>query len=366
MASIDKRPNGTYRARWREYPGGPQVSKTFTRKIDADNHLTKVSHDLLKGVYIEPAKAKVTLGEYVETHLSRQPWRASTKDVAMNALQRHAVGHFGAHRPLGSIRKADVQAFVTGLDLAPSTVATVHQHLSGLLKAAVDDGIVAANAARDVKLPKAGGGAVVPPTAEDVQALYEAADDWFRVAIVLGAGLGLRQAEASGLTADRIVWLGKKRTVRIDRQWVTRTQPHHFATPKSNDSIRSIPASDAVLLELSNALAGRRTGFVLQHAGEPASHHVFQHAWRQAVKKAGVEHGLRFHALRHRFASVLISGGCSIVAVQTAMGHSLPSITLNLYGHLLPADDDLIRASLNVPFKTVEDSLRTEGVPEEA
>jgi len=36
MASIDKRPNGKWRARWREYPGGPQRARHFVRKIDAD------------------------------------------------------------------------------------------------------------------------------------------------------------------------------------------------------------------------------------------------------------------------------------------------------------------------------------------
>jgi len=65
---------------------------------------------------------------------------------------------------------------------------------------------------------------VVPPTTGEVQALYDAAPDWFRVAIVFGAGLGLRQAEASGLTVDRIDWL-RDRSVRIDRQWRTKTKP---------------------------------------------------------------------------------------------------------------------------------------------
>lgn len=36
MASIDKRPGGRWRARWREYPGGPQRTKAFIRKVDAE------------------------------------------------------------------------------------------------------------------------------------------------------------------------------------------------------------------------------------------------------------------------------------------------------------------------------------------
>jgi len=47
---------------------------------------------------------------------------------------------------------------------------------------------------------------------------------------VLGAGLGLRHAEASGLTVDRVLWL--ERCVRVDRQWVTRRGLAEFAPPK--------------------------------------------------------------------------------------------------------------------------------------
>ena|SRR5215207_5432582 len=46
MASVDKRPNGMWRARWREYPGGPQRTKAFPRKVDAERHLVQVVADL--------------------------------------------------------------------------------------------------------------------------------------------------------------------------------------------------------------------------------------------------------------------------------------------------------------------------------
>lgn len=350
MASVEKRPDGQYRARWREYPSGPQRTKHFGRKVDADRHLVKVQHDLMVGAYIDPKAAQVTLKPYIDSHLARQPWRPATLSLARNALERHALGFFG-DRPIGSIRKADVQAFVTGLELAPSTVRTVHQHLAYLLAAAVEDRLVVVNAAAGVRLPRAGAGEVVPPSAEMVRALYEAAPGWFQVAVVLGAGLGLRQAEASGLTADRVDWLAG-RTVRVDRQWRSKSvEETGFAPPKSESSIRSIPAAADVLAELGRSVGRRPGGFVLNRAGEPVGHHPFQHAWRQTVKKAGAEHGLRYHSLRHRFASVLISGGCSIVVVQRAMGHSSAAITLNLYSHLMPSDTDRIRLAIEGQFE---------------
>ena len=46
MASIDKRANGRYIARWREYPGAPQKTRTFHRKKDAERFLDHIRGDL--------------------------------------------------------------------------------------------------------------------------------------------------------------------------------------------------------------------------------------------------------------------------------------------------------------------------------
>ncbi|HTT91628.1 MAG TPA: hypothetical protein VMF65_18895 [Acidimicrobiales bacterium] len=50
MPSIDRRPDGTYRARWREYPGGPQKTRHFERKREAENFLDGVRGDLVHGI----------------------------------------------------------------------------------------------------------------------------------------------------------------------------------------------------------------------------------------------------------------------------------------------------------------------------
>jgi hypothetical protein len=47
MASVNRRPNGKWRARWREDPGDPQRARHFARKIDAERFLVDVEHRLL-------------------------------------------------------------------------------------------------------------------------------------------------------------------------------------------------------------------------------------------------------------------------------------------------------------------------------
>jgi integrase len=63
---------------------------------------------------------------------------------------------------------------------------------------------------------------------------------------------------------------------------------------------------------------------------------AFGHQWRQTRRRAGLG-TVRYHDLRHAFASMLISAGCSVKAVSKALGHSSASTTLNLYSHLWPA-----------------------------
>ena len=85
MASIDKRPNGRYRTRWREYPGGPQKTRHFDRKGDAQQFLDGVRGDLVHGFYIDPAGARTLFRDYAEA------WRAG---------QVHRPKHGGSGRDL--------------------------------------------------------------------------------------------------------------------------------------------------------------------------------------------------------------------------------------------------------------------------
>jgi integrase len=359
MASVDRRPNGKWRARWREYPGGPQKAKHFTRKIDAERHLVEVQHLLMSGRYVTPEAGRMTFDAFADLYLARQPWRWGTAQVASFSLA-HARRKFGS-RPLSTLRKGDVQAFITGLKLAPSTVAVVFQHLNAVLQAAVEDRLIVTNPAKGVKLPERQAGEVVPPTVAQVEAIYDAAAEWFRPAIVIGAGLGLRQGEVSGLTADRIDWLG--RAVRVDRQLVTRwtdkVKASDFAPPKTRAAIRTIPASSFVLAELGEHVGRRHEGFVLHREGEAVDFNAFNYQWRKATAAVGLG-GLRYHALRHGFASMLIAAGCSVKAVQRALGHSSAATTLNLYAHLWPGDEDRIRQAVDGTFGAgAEDRLRT-------
>ncbi|WP_436698207.1 tyrosine-type recombinase/integrase [Nocardioides sp. BYT-33-1] len=83
--------------------------------------------------------------------------------------------------------------------------------------------------------------------------------------------------------------------------------------------------------------------------------------WSATREAAGLS--TRLHALRHFYASGLIASGCDVVAVQTAMGHSTATTTLNTYSHLWPTAEDRTRNAASRLAKAIlGDSWGTERV----
>jgi integrase len=76
-------------------------------------------------------------------------------------------------------------------------------------------------------------------------------------------------------------------------------------------------------------------------AGQPINHNnLVNRYFEPALKEAGVEK-IRFHDLRHTYASLLIEQGENIKYIQDQLGHSSPSVTLNVYAHLMkPANQE--------------------------
>jgi site-specific recombinase XerD len=79
-----------------------------------------------------------------------------------------------------------------------------------------------------------------------------------------------------------------------------------------------------VLTELASYLKLHPHGpyelLVTDARGNPIPENTFGQTWMRAAAKAGLPKGTRYHDLRHTFASALIAAGCSVKAVQMALG----------------------------------------------
>jgi integrase len=351
MASVRKTPSGTWQVRWKT-PDRQTRKKTFARKADADRYATSVAHSVLAGSYVDPSAGKITFREYAEGWRNVQVHRASTAAQVETHLRRHIYPRLG-ERPVGAIRRSEVQAFVRAISdvLAPATVEVCYTWLRTIFKAAVSDRVIATSPCSDVKLPQVDAPRVTPWEPERVGALIDAIPERYRALIVLGAGTGARISDALGLSVDRIDW--KRRTVHIDRQLVgvaADSTPVFGPLKDRHNRPRTIPLPDSVLFALVEhcRVFDRHEGLLfVGPGGGPIRRTTWSDTWRRAAEPLGVAMGEGFHALRHFYASTLIQAGESVKVVQERLGHNSATITLDTYGHLWPSDEDRTRSAID-------------------
>ena len=364
MASIDKRPNGKWRARYREHPGGPQHARHFDRKIDAERFLTNIKSRLLDGPYVDPSAGQQTLSDYAAAWQAAQVHRPTTVVQVDAHLRNHVLPHFG-DRPVASIRPSEVQTWVKGRAevLAPSTVEVVYRILAAILNAAVDDRPIARSPCAGVRLPRQVNRQVEPPTVEQVEALIDAMPERYSALVVLAAGTGLRQGECFGLSVDRVDFL--RRTIRVDRQLVLagKGQPE-FGPPKTAASVRTVPLPDVVGTAIASHLERYSTagdGLIFTNESDGSiRRNRFGELWRATVEQTDLS-GLRFHDLRHFYASLLIRHGESVKVVQARLGHASASETLDTYSHLWPDNEERTRAAVDAVLGAVKPEDRRTG-----
>lgn len=217
MASIKKRPSGSWRARYRDAAGHEHASH-FPRKVDAQRWLDEQAAGLVTGQWIDPRDGKITFREFAEGWRSSRVERPETARVVENVLRVHAYPAFG-DRPLSTIRPSDVQGLVAGMTrdgLAPRTVHRAWAFVASVFKSAVADRVIASTPCRNITLPKIDDTEVHPPTADTVAAVADAIEPHLRPLVIMLAGSGLRISEALALRVGDLDWL--RRTVRVSRQ----------------------------------------------------------------------------------------------------------------------------------------------------
>ena len=342
-----------WRARWRD-PSGKQKTQVFTRRVDAEAHLTSVQHRIATGEYVDRNAGKVTVEQWCETWRRAQVHRQSTQTQVETYFRRHLYPTLG-HRELGALRPSEVQAWVTGRSavLAPGSVEIVYRHFFSAMKAAELDRLIAVSPCRNITLPKKTKLEVIPPSVEQVEALSEGIQPRYRGAVILAAGGGLRLGEVFGMQLDRIDFM--RRQIRVDQQLITLTgAPSFLAPPKTQSSVRTVPLADLVLAELAEHIRQFPpvNGYIFTtELDNPVRRRTFSAAWTRAKKTSGAT-TVRFHDLRHHYASVLISAGCSVKAVQKALGHASAVETLETYAHLWPEDEDHTRNAIEAAWST--------------
>ena len=339
---------------------------------------------LCSGAYVDPRAGKVTFGDYALAWQASHIGRPSTARIVDNALRVHILPALG-ERPLSTLRHSDIKAFVKALSdsLAPGSVRNVYDVLNRVLNAAVEDRVLVRSPSGRIALPPQLAGEVVPPSTSDVAALTAAIASRYRARVVLLAGSGLRIGEALGLEVSDVDFL--RRTVRVERQ---RLQDGSIGPTKTPKSTRTVPLGQVVVDSLAAHLASYPSQGPLfsTELGTALTYTEWKRVWHEALKLIhrapkdsalsatnmgvgkpvgrGQPRTFSTHDLRHFTASALISGGASVKQVQTVLGHSSAAITLRVYSHLWPGDEDRTRSVMDAVLSPVADYLRTDAASE--
>lgn len=358
MASIKKRPDGKWRARYRD-EAGREHARHFDRKVDGQRWLDQVTASVVRGDYVDPSAGRITLASYAAGWEGVQVSSPGTKRVVDNALRIHLLPALGQH-PVASVRPTMVQGFVRELEakgLAAGTVRNIYDVTARVFAAAADDRVIARTPCVKIRLPKGDDVEVIPPTLEELDAVRAALDERWRVIPLVLAGSGLRIGELLGLGLFDVDYL--RRTVRVERQ---RLQSGAIAPLKSKASRRTVPIGRTVVDALTDHLArypGADEALFVDELGRPLTYGRWKKLLAAAAERAGVD--VTSHGFRHFAASALIAGGASVKQVQVFLGHGSAEITLRTYTHLWPGDEDRTRAVLDAALSPLADSPRTEG-----
>ncbi|HJT04519.1 MAG TPA: tyrosine-type recombinase/integrase [Pseudonocardiaceae bacterium] len=363
---------------------------------------------------MSPSAGKLRFRVYAQRWAASRNLTARTTERTTSILRNHLLPKWGEW-PIGGIDHLSVQEWVTGLSktLAPATVGKCFGTLRTILRSAMRARLIAVDPTEGVTAPSTYQARPLTATISReafLGKLLPAAPLDHRAIVAIGGGAGLRWGEAAGLPwgavdlTRRQLQVGQ---VAIETANEVTVRPY----PKSRAGVRTIPIPDFLVRELGrhrqltvgdatpvpgslifptrNGTPLRRSNFrrqvwrpALVRAGLLGEVAAVGDTWRVSwVSQSGVRHhrtfatereaiehivkhaegGLRYHDLRHSYATWLVSDGVPVNVVQRVMGHEQASTTLNRYTHTPDDFGQRVRAAFEgpAPFSLPQTSQST-------
>lgn len=353
--SYDTKAGKRWEARYRRPDGRPARKGAFLRKRDAEAYLATVEVSKLNGAYISPSDAQATITQLSKDWLAahQAAVKPSTFHSDESAWRIHVEPHWGG-RKVGSIKHTEITAWVADLSAkrSPTTTKRAHGVLAAILDGAVRDRRITANPAREVKTPRK---TKKPhPYLNHRQVERLAAESRYPDFIRFLAYTGLRWGEATGLKIKHVD-LGRRR-VTVEENAVIVNGHVKVGTPKSHKR-RTVPYPPFLDQAMRDATEGRGPDEVLWEAHEGgylrpgnARSGWFTGAVQRAQGYGGTTDPMPRvtpHDLRHTAASLAISAGANVKAVQRMLGHASAAMTLDTYADLFDDDLDHVAEALN-------------------
>ena len=376
-----------WRCRYEDAHGQPR-ERLFERKADAEAWDVQARSGLADETKVNQAERQITFQEYAERwRLSREVgWALETRKRVESNLRCHLYPVFGSRSPR-VVTLTGVLEWLSrrlGDGTPKSSLKLYFELLDAVMSAAVTDKLIPDNPCDGVKLAQVLRGLTRAPkwvpTENEVLALLDAVPERYRAIIWLGATQGCRLGEALGMEAAARCVDHERSELHVVQQLRYSPREHggfYICAPKAGSSgtldldqaagealaehFRRFPP---VAVEMVDTLSGepiRRAVpllFTTTH-GNPFTDRTWSREWVGWRDAAGwpKEHG-GFHALRHFFATTLITNHAEPQEVQRLLRHKTLRITLETYVHWWPKRDrrrgvvgEVLRAAARLPGK---------------
>lgn len=296
----------------------------------------------------------------------------STIEAYAGRLNRHALPRLRECR-IDEITVEDILSLISDMrrqGLSGTTIATTLTPLSRLFAHAARRGLIAVNPVSQLdrnERPRISRQERPVLDREEIERLLEAAPARFRTLLATAILSGLRQGELLGLH-----W----RDVDFDNELIhVRTalsRKRQDVPPKTERAIRDVVLIPALaqLLHLHKQESRFNEPddyvFTTRYGTPEHASHLGHRVLSPALETARIR-PIRWHDLRHTFASLLIAGGANITFVSRQLGHTSSQITLGVYAHLLDREEqvrrtrEMLEEALGEAVRTSGSSTRAEG-----
>ncbi len=341
-----------YRVRYRKPDKSQTDKRGFKTKREAELFLASVTVAKAAGGYVDPAEGRKQVAVFAEQwRTGRLAALKPSSRAAMDTSWRVHVAPRWAARTASSIRPSEVEDWIgaLGRERGAQTVRRAVLVLSSILAIAERDGVIARNPCKGVTLPAKKPKPHRYLTYRQVELLaHHAGHDHADHVYELAYG-GPRWGESVALRVRHLNFL--RRRIRIEDNAVTVGGVYEIGTPKSGKA-RDVPMHPFMVDRLSARCVGRGPdAFVFGDGVAPAPYPHATSGWFVKAVRACQTEDATFptitpHDLRHTAASLAISAGANVKAVQRMLGHASAAMTLDVYADLFDDDLDAVAAAM--------------------
>jgi len=344
-----------YRVQYRTPEHALTGKRGFRTKRDAELFLASVEVAKARGEFMDARASQSTISTLGAEWLANQHHlKPSSLRPVEIAWRLHVQPKWGGRR-VGEIRHSEVQNWVTaftkgeGKPRSATTVLRAYGVLAGILDTAVMDRRIPSNPARGVNLPRKLKGKHKYLSHAQVDLLADNAKK-HRTMVLFLAYTGLRWGEATALHVSDVDLA--RRRVDVHQNAVEVSGTIHVGTPKTGEA-RSVPFPPFLVPLLATMTANKVPSQLLFGDGDSYLHQPDRRpGWYvSAISRSQAADGtfprVTIHDLRHTAASLAISAGANVKAVQRMLGHSSAAMTLDTYADLFDDDLDAVAVALD-------------------